>query len=74
MSEEERDGIFLLDEDELMVHDNLNTVITERIRIVADNFNTKSLQVKFYRDKANITAATQSKDLTAKFNRYSNKY
>ena len=67
MTEEERDGIFLLDEDELMLSDELNTVISERIRIITLNFNTQSLQVCFEEDKATIMASTQSKDQTAKF-------
>ena len=67
MTEEERDNIFLLNEDELMLHDQLNNVISERIRIITDNFNTQSLQVKFSGDTAMITASTQSKDQTAKF-------
>lgn len=67
MSEQERDNIFLLDEDELMLHDQLNNVISERIRIITDNFNTQSLQIKFVNDKATIIASTQAKDQTAKF-------
>lgn len=67
MTEEERDGIFLLDDDELMINDKLSSVITERIRIITDNFNTQSLQVRFSGDKGMITASTQSKDQTAKF-------
>ena len=67
MNEEERDNIFLLDENELMLHDELNSVISERIRIITDNFNTQSLQVKFSSDKAMIVASTQSKDQLARF-------
>jgi len=67
MTEEERDNIFLLDENELMLHDELNTVISERIRIITDNFNTQSLQVKFSGDTAMIVASTQSKDQMARF-------
>jgi len=67
MTEDERDNIFLLDEDELMLHNELNSTISERIRIITDNFNTQSLQVKFSGDKAMICASTQSKDQTARF-------
>lgn len=67
MSEEEKNNIFMLDDDDLMLHDLLNTTTTERIRIITDNFNTQSLQIKFSVDKATITASTQSKDQTAKF-------
>lgn len=67
MSEQERDSIFVLDEDELILSDKLNSVITDRIRVITDNFNIKSLQVSFTDDKAVIVASTQSKDQTAKF-------
>jgi len=67
MTEEERDNIFLLDENELMLHNKLNNVISERIRIITDNFNTQSLQVKFSGDKAMIVASTQAKDQMARF-------
>ncbi|HUU87775.1 MAG TPA: hypothetical protein VMX17_08490 [Candidatus Glassbacteria bacterium] len=67
MTEEERDNIFLLDENELVLHNELSTVVSERIKVITDNFNTQSLQVKFSGDKAMIAASTQSKDQTARF-------
>lgn len=66
MTEQERDGIFLLNEDEIMLDNKISNVITERIRVFTDNFNTQSLQIRFSGDKAMITASTQSKDQLAK--------
>jgi hypothetical protein len=66
MTEEERDGIFLLDEDEIMLDNKINSVITERVRVFTENFNVSSLQIRFHGDKAMITASTQSKDQFAK--------
>ena len=67
MSQEELDNIFNLDEDDLILSDELNKVITERIRIITDNFNTQAIQVSFDNDKATICATTQSKDQFARF-------
>lgn len=66
MTEEERDGIFLLDEDEIILDCKVTSVITERVRVFTDNFNVSSLQIRFNDDKAMITASTQSKDQFAK--------
>lgn len=67
MSQQELDNIFNLDEEDLILSDELNKVVTERIRIVTDNFNTQAIQVKFNGDRATICATTQSKDQFAKF-------
>jgi hypothetical protein len=67
MTQEELDNIFNLDEEDLILDDALNNVITERIRIITDNFNTQAIQVKFENDLAKICAATQSKDQFANF-------
>lgn len=67
MTREELDNIFDLDEEDLILHDDLTTLITDRIRIISENFNTAAVQVKFKDDLASICAATQSKDQFAKF-------
>jgi len=67
MSQEELDNIFNLDEDDLILTNDLSSVITERIRIITDNFNTQAIQVKFENDQASISAETQSNDQFAKF-------
>lgn len=67
MTQEELDNIFSLDEEDLILTNDLSSVITERIRIITDNFNTQAIQVKFENDSASISAVTQSKDQFAKF-------
>ena len=67
ITQEELDNIFKLEEENLILSNDLNNVITDRIRIVTENFNTQAIQVKFENDKATISASTQSKDQYAKF-------
>ena len=67
MTEEERDNIFDLNEEELILNNQISSLITDRIRIITDNFNTEALRIDFDHDKASILATTQSKDQVAKF-------
>jgi len=67
MSEDELENIFSLQEEDIILDDTLTSIITERIRIITDNFNTAAIQVKFVGSEASIVAATQSKDQFAKF-------
>jgi hypothetical protein len=67
MSQDELDNIFNLDEEDLILHDDLTTLITDRIKVIAENFNTAAIQVRFKDDEAAICATTQSKDQFANF-------
>lgn len=67
MSQEDLDALFNVDEEDLILENNLSSVVTERIKIITDNFNTQAIKMKFEGDQASITAATQSKDQLAKF-------
>ncbi len=67
MTEEELNAIFNLDEDNLILEHKLDTVITERIRIITQSFNIKAIQVEFDGEQAIIKAGTQAKDQFAKF-------
>ena len=67
MSEEELNSIFNMSDDELIMQTDLSSIITDRIKLVTDNFNTQAIQVLFDGDKASIVAATQSRDQFAKF-------
>jgi hypothetical protein len=67
VNEDELNNIFNLEEDDLILHADLNSVVTERINIITMNFNTPAIKVEFEGDMAAITAATQSKDQVAKF-------
>jgi len=69
MDQEELDNIFNLDEDDLILHDEITQLITERIRVISENFNTASIQINFRGESASINATTQSKDQFATFKR-----
>ena len=66
MTIEDRDGIFLIDENLLILEDNLTTTITERVKVVTQSFNSVAVQVEFFGETAILSAKTQSKDQTAK--------
>ena len=67
MSEEELNNIFNMSDDELILEVDLSSIITDRIKLVTDNFNTQAIQVIFVGEEASIVASTQSKDQFAKF-------
>ena len=67
IEQEELDGIFDVEEENLLFDFELSTIITDRIRIVTQTFNSPAIQVKFDLDKASINSASQSKDQFAKF-------
>lgn len=67
MEEAELNNIFNLDENDLILQEDFSKVLTERIRIITDNFNTQSIQVRFDGDHASVHAGTQSKDQSAVF-------
>jgi len=45
----------------------ISSIITDRIKLVTDNFNTEAIQVIFTGEEASIVASTQSRDQFAKF-------
>jgi hypothetical protein len=67
MTEEELTAIFNLDEENLILEHSLDTMMTERIRIITQSFNIKAIQVDFDGEEAVIKAGTQAKDQFAKF-------
>jgi len=67
MNESEVSSIFSLSDDDLILDHNITKMITDRIRIVTQTFNTAAIQVNFTGENASITAATQAKDQFAKF-------
>jgi hypothetical protein len=62
MSQEELDSIFSINEEDLILSHNFSTIITDRVRITTQNFNTRTIQVNFLGEDANVKAITQSKD------------
>lgn len=67
MTLEELERIFVMNDDDLILEHDLTSMITERIRIITQSFNTDSIQVNFEGEEAVIKAATQAKDQFAKF-------
>jgi hypothetical protein len=67
MTEEEINTIFSVDEDQLIFSKDLESITTDRIRVVTQTFNILAIQVSFEEDKAEIKAAAQSKDQWATF-------
>ena len=67
ISQSELESVFVMDENELLLDTELSTMITDRIRITTQTFNTAGVQVEFDGDTASIRAATQAKDQFAKF-------
>jgi len=62
MSEEERDAIFAMDEEDLVLQADLSQTITERIKIISAVYNTNSVIAEFCGETANLALMTQSKE------------
>jgi hypothetical protein len=56
-----------MNDDDLILEHDLSSMITERIRIITQSFNTDAIQIMFEGEEASIRAATQAKDQFAKF-------
>lgn len=67
MTQEELDAVFNLNENELILEHELQSMISDRIRVITTSFNIKAIQVIFNGEQAMITAGTQAKDQFAKF-------
>jgi len=67
MTVEELDKIFVLNEEDLILEYEISNLLTDRIKIITQSFNTAAIQVNFLGEGASITAATQARDQFAKF-------
>jgi hypothetical protein len=67
LTEEEVANILSYDEENLLLHTQLENLITDRIRIFTENFNANAIQVFFDDEMASIKTQTQSKDQYATF-------
>ena len=67
MTQAELDGVLAIHEEGLLLETNFSILLTDRIRIVTDNFNSPAIQITFDQDKATIQTQTQSKDQYAVF-------
>jgi hypothetical protein len=63
----EIERIFTASDDDLILHYDISSIISERIKITTQNFNTLTLQIIFNGETAAMSCATQSKDQYAKF-------
>lgn len=66
MSDEELASIFNLEDNELIFELDLTKIITDRIKIITQNFNVNVIQVVFNDQTVDIKAQTQARDLNAK--------
>jgi hypothetical protein len=66
LSMEELERVFVMDDDELLIDTQLPSIITERIRIITQTFNTQAIQIVFSGETAKLTAVTQARDQFAK--------
>jgi len=67
IEQNELDSIFDVEEENLLFDFELSSIITDRIRIVTQTFNSPAIQVQFNKDYASINSSSQSKDQFAKF-------
>jgi hypothetical protein len=63
----ELERIFTASEEDLILHYDISSIISDRIKITTQNFNTLTLQIHFNGERASMNCATQSKDQFAKF-------
>lgn len=67
MAEDEVASVLTIDENNLLLQAELSNLITDRIRVITDNFNSNAIQVFFDGESASIKTQTQSKDQYATF-------
>jgi len=67
MTEEELESIFPSSEDSMILEKELSQILTDRIRIVSVQFSIETVRVEFHGETASISAATPSRDQSAKF-------
>lgn len=67
MTKEALDGVFKLEEEDLILEVDLLSLITERINLITQNFNVMAIQVAFSGESAALKTATESKDQFVKF-------
>jgi hypothetical protein len=67
MTEEELENIFPASEDNQILEKELSQILTDRIRIISHQFSIETVVVEFEGETASISAATPSRDQSAKF-------
>jgi len=66
ISMEELERVFVMVDYELLIDTSLSSMITDRIRVITQTFNTQAIQIVFNGEMANLTAVTQARDQFAK--------
>jgi len=59
---QELETVFIMDDNELLIDGQLSSMITERIMIFTQTFNTQAIQIIFTGESAKLTAVTQARD------------
>ncbi len=67
MTEEELGNIFPVSEDNMIFEKELSQILTDRIRIISTQFSIETVLIEFNGETATMSAATPSKDQSAKF-------
>jgi len=67
ISKEEANTIFSINDENKILDTKISKVISERMRVITQVFNSTTVQVLFEGDVASISAKTQAKDQSAKF-------
>lgn len=67
MSDEEKDKVFFVGEEDMIFEQDLSSLITERIKTTVKSFNVLSIQVDMDGDQASVCASTAARDQFAKF-------
>ena len=66
INQEELETIFTLNEEDIILETEIESNISDRMRIIAQNFNVNSTQIQFNNDSASICMETQGHDQSAK--------
>ena len=66
MPENERDALFIRNEEDIILTTELSSTISDRMRIITQGFNVNMVHIMLEGETASITARTQSKDQFAK--------
>ncbi len=66
ITEEELETIFTLNEEDIILQTNIELNISDRMRIIAQNFNVTSTQIEFEEENASICMETPGHDQSAK--------
>ena len=67
MTEEDLSASFILNESDVILNTTIPKNISDRIKIVTQNFNVNAIQINFEGETASLSAKNQSKDQSAKF-------